>query len=444
MGGLYLRVLATFKAHGLWRWTIVGAVGVVIVLQFLGFNLTSEAFGLQSLVLVGSTMTYFGLIVGGKALLGGGVTSRYLTSSLTSLLIYLALGMTLLWALSKLVDMEYLPALDEKWTSILSALVSVGVVKYSQTEAKKRLQGGANISLLRKVLDTVTPGLTLVGKSGGKSGKPTSPRRYDSASSAEPAPPAVTEGKQSPHWGSIFAELRGANDALRLKHLESLHRLFYVAEANCDADGASAIQRTVQQECMRLAVDAAAERCNTDEDVIDGIASLLDYGFHKLPELFDINYSDLLLFKVMHDINARSTSQRKIFVDHRQLRAFHPIDHAPAVAKCEKRAACARRALPALRANGMKLSNALIMANDDLSVFRSLTGFQVVKMNDGVYVTFEGNGRREALARAFGGKAAKEGVQIEVTLFEFDDDNARKECVQGVEKVRSLKHVVDT
>ena len=146
----------------------------------------------------------------------------------------------------------------------------------------------------------------------------------------------------------------------------------------------------------------------------------------------------------MHDINARSTSQRKIFVDHRQLRAFHPIDHAPAVVKCEKRAACARRALPALAANGMKLSNALIMANDDLSVFRSLTGFQVVQMNDGVYVTFEGNGRREALARAFGGKDAEKGVLIEVTLFEFDDDEARKECVQGIEKVRSLKHVVDT
>ena len=43
-------------------------------------------------------------------------------------------------------------------------------------------------------------------------------------------------------------------------------------------------------------------------------------------------------------------------------------------------------ALPALRSNGMKLSNALIMANDDLSVFRSLTGFQVVQMDDGVYV----------------------------------------------------------
>lgn len=304
--GLYIRTLAAFKDYGLWRWVVVCAVGVVTVLQFLGFTLTSEAFGLQSRVLVGSTMTCFGLVVGGKGLLGGGVTSRYLTSSLTSLLIYLALGMTLLWALSKLVDMEYLPALDEKWTAIVALLVAVGVLKLSQAEAKKRRSGGANISLLRKVLDTVSPGISMVGKSGGKAAKPITPRRYDSASSAEPAPLAVTEGKTSPHWSSIFAELSGVNDALRLKHLESLHRLFYIAEANCEADGASAIQRTVQQECMRLAVDAAAERCNTQEDAIDGIASLLQYGFQKLPELFDINYSDLLLFKVSVLHNYRS------------------------------------------------------------------------------------------------------------------------------------------
>jgi hypothetical protein len=222
--------------------------------------------------------------------------------------------------------------------------------------------------------------------------------------------------------------------------------LFYIAEANCDAEGAAAVQRTVQQECLRLAVDAAAERCNAEEDAIEGIASLLDYGFQKLPELFDVNYSDLLLFKVMHDINSRSTSQRAMYVDHRHLRAFHPIDHAPAIEKCEMRAACARRALPALRANGMKLSNALIMANEDLSVFRSLTGFQVVRMDDGVYVTFEGNGRREALARAFGGKDAADetAVQIEVTLFEFDDDRVRSEIVQGLERVRELKGVIDT
>ena len=454
-------IVSETTRHILERWIVVGipAIGVAVVL--FGLDRTSNSFGAgwtsTSKVFIASTGALFGAIVLAKILTskrhrGVVQTQRYITSSVIPLLIYTFLGAVGLWTLGKLVDQSILPALDQRWNAIVAMLVALLVVRsaiWGGAAAARKKSAGANISLLRKILDSVRGG----GAAGGEDADDasTAAKLLFSPDAVEPAPMplstssgATTGGESSPHWEEIFASLRSGGDTLRLKHLESLHRLFYVAEANCDAHGAAAIQRTVQQECVRLAVAVAAERCNAEEDAIDGIASLLDYGFQKLPELFDINYSDLLLFKVMQDINSRSTSQRTLFVDHRQLRAFHPIDHLPAVEKCEKRAACARRALPALRSNGMKLSSALIMANEDLRCFRSLTGFQIVRMNDGVYVTFEGNGRREALARAFGGKDAKEAVQIECTLFEFDDEVVRKEIVQGLEHVRKLKKVVDT
>ena len=71
-----------------------------------------------------------------------------------------------------------------------------------------------------------------------------------------------------------------------------------------------------------------------------------------------------------------------------------------------------------------------------------MTGFQVVALADG-YITFEGNGRRESLVRAFGGKDASIGIQVEVRLFEFKDEATRTAIAQQMERVRRWKNVVD-
>jgi len=78
----------------------------------------------------------------------------------------------------------------------------------------------------------------------------------------------------------------------------------------------------------------------------------------------------------------------------------------------------------------------------DLGEFESVTGFQVVALADG-YITFEGNGRRESLVRAFGGKDASIGIQVEVRLFEFKDEATRTAIAQQMERVRRWKNVVD-
>jgi len=142
------------------------------------------------------------------------------------------------------------------------------------------------------------------------------------------------------------------------------------------------------------------------------------------------------------DCQSQCSSVRSLFVDHRQLLAIHPIDRETANQKCNERAAAALAALPIIKANGMKLSESLIASNQALGEFESVTGFQVVALADG-YITFEGNGRRESLVRAFGGKDASIGIQVEVRLFVFKDEAIRTAIAQQMERVRRWKNVVD-
>ena len=67
-----------------------------------------------------------------------------------------------------------------------------------------------------------------------------------------------------------------------------------------------------------------------------------------------------------------------------------------------------------------------------------MTGFQVVQVGDG-YVTFEGNGRREALKRAFSEKT----IFVEVRLYQFSDSSVQADIERRVERVRRWKNVKD-
>ncbi|MFT4978270.1 MAG: hypothetical protein ACI8S6_004178, partial [Myxococcota bacterium] len=117
----------------------------------------------------------------------------------------------------------------------------------------------------------------------------------------------------------------------------------------------------------------------------------------------------------------------------------HPIDRDTANEKCDARAAAARDALPVLQANSMRLSEALIASDEALRPFASVTGFQVVDLGEGEgYVTFEGNGRREALSRAFGEDF---GVEVEVRLFHFPDEATAATIRRRVRRVQRWKLV---
>jgi len=260
----------------------------------------------------------------------------------------------------------------------------------------------------------------------------------------EPPPTPTPRLQQAPRWEALHSALRTRDDRMRLRQLSTLQRLFVVTEDGelSSDERLDAVRRTLHQEARRLVSESvAAERESAESDALTQAASLLEWGVQKLPELSEIDVSDLIMAKTVADIRALSSSVEHTFVDHRRLLAIHPINRETANQKCDQRAAAARDALPLLRENGMRLSEELIGAHEALSAFRSVTGFQVVSMGGGKgYVTFEGNGRREALRRAFGDD---EGVQIEVRLFRFDDPTTRETIIRRVQRVRRWKNVTD-
>ena len=258
------------------------------------------------------------------------------------------------------------------------------------------------------------------------------------AGSPEPAPSASPELSQEPDWQTLTSELSDRSDTVRLRHLEALQRISAVlSKPGAERERNRAAQRVVRQDVLRLVAESAAQvRVEAEEDVLSQAAALLEWGAQKVPELAELDVSDVLMGKAIADIRAQKSHIEQVFVDHRQLLAIHPIDRQTAIDKCNERAQAARDALPLLKANGMRLSEEFIASKDELEPFRSVTGFQVFELVEGGFVTFEGNGRREALQRAFGDE---EGVQVEVRAFRFDDPSVHETMDRRVRRVRRWK-----
>lgn len=256
----------------------------------------------------------------------------------------------------------------------------------------------------------------------------------------EPAPGLTPELSQEPDWRGLGASLTRRGDGVRLRHLQVLERVAGVlAQAGTDAERVRAATRVVRQESMRLLAESeAAEREAEENDVLSQAAALVAWGAQKVPELGELDVSDLVMGKVIADIRAMHSRVDHVFVDHRELLPIHPITREPAQRKCDERAEAAKAALPLLAANGMRLSEALIAATPGLKPFESVTGFQVVELLDGGYVTFEGNGRCAALRQAFGDGP---GVAVEVRLYVFDEPEIRATIDRRVRRVRRWKGV---
>jgi len=249
-----------------------------------------------------------------------------------------------------------------------------------------------------------------------------------------PVPPSPRGAPEPPEALEAWTEplSKVDTDAVRRRNVEGLKRAWELVD-----DDPEAARVWLVQEARRVAAEAVAE-ARDDDDVLSQAANLLEWGAQKLPELAELDVSDLLMGKVIADIRSKSDRVERIFVDHRQLHPIHPITRETAEVKCEARAQSARDALPLLEAHGMRLSEDLIAAEEALEPYRSVTGFQVVAMEDGLgFVTFEGNGRREGLLRAFPDTA----VEVEVRRYVFDDDAVRETIRRRVDRVRRWKGV---
>lgn len=265
-------------------------------------------------------------------------------------------------------------------------------------------------------------------------GRPRPPEAVPRSLDPEPAPRVV----EKPDWQDLDFVLQMRGDLRRQRNLAAFQRLDAILDGDQDAEALLVeVRRALHQEAQRLETESAADERAQDADVLGQVAELMEWGVQKLPELKDMDLSDLIMGKVIADIRAKHDRVEHIFVDHRRLHPIHPISRASADEKVEERAEAARRALPLLEANGMRMSEELVAAEEPLAPFASVTGFQVVEVGDG-FVTFEGNGRREALQRAFG---TERGVLVEVRRFCFDDPADEAKIRRRVRRVQRWKGV---
>jgi hypothetical protein len=213
-------------------------------------------------------------------------------------------------------------------------------------------------------------------------------------------------------------------------------------DANASSSNMRGVLQTVVEEVDRLERQAKASKKNAEtDDALSQAASVLEYGAGKLPELGELDMSDLVMLNTVNSIQRLHTEVEHIYVCHHQLKAIHLINRDNANAQCNKRAQAARGALLVLKRNNMRFSEMLIAAEPSLSVFQSLTGFQVVEFELGKYVTFEGNGRREALIRAFPDPSIE--VDVEVRLYKFPDGATSAKVSELVRQCRSWKNCHD-
>jgi len=123
-----------------------------------------------------------------------------------------------------------------------------------------------------------------------------------------------------------------------------------------------------------------------------------------------------------------------------QLSSIHPIDNPGAIEKTADRARAALAACDVLDRSPYIMTKAMTANYPGLKEFQSVTGFYAVKLAEGEYVTFEGNGRCVALLWAFPeGDELRHKLKIEVTEFIIDDDKEKAEIVR---RIRALQKVM--
>jgi len=171
------------------------------------------------------------------------------------------------------------------------------------------------------------------------------------------------------------------------------------------------------------------EKCETESR----IEKFADWLWQKKGELFNLANPNMAeMGSIISTIRLQGHKEFQV-LPLSALSSIHPIDEAGAIEKTAGRARAARTARSTLDESPYTLTKELIKNHPDLKPFQSVTGFYVVKLAEGEYVTFEGNGRCVALQWAFPeGDGLRDRLNIEVTEFVIDNVDQRNKIRQRI------------
>jgi hypothetical protein len=136
--------------------------------------------------------------------------------------------------------------------------------------------------------------------------------------------------------------------------------------------------------------------------------NLVSYLYGKRAEVSRLRFRDVLLAKAIADIHRYTVKQSTREVLLWSITPIHCIDRLPALKKLSQRVRLVRQHKRALQ-RGNSISREKL-----LEVMPSVSGIKVISDNSGNYISFEGNGRLEALKRVF-----KQDEQIHLASLPF-------------------------
>ena len=147
--------------------------------------------------------------------------------------------------------------------------------------------------------------------------------------------------------------------------------------------------------------------------VVDAmITKLFRYLFNKRSEIDRLNFNDVLLTKLVLDIHRKRTGSRFEKVKLHSIEPVHPIDRESARAVVLER-------VKALNVRRDEILRTRLVDRHLLASFLpSISWIKVVRCGDERFVSFEGNGRIEALQRVFD---MSDGIDVEAEVYYFKD-----------------------
>lgn len=158
----------------------------------------------------------------------------------------------------------------------------------------------------------------------------------------------------------------------------------------------------------------------------EDISAFFKYLARKKSDVARMNESDALLAKVVLDIHRKRTGTEMVFVPLKSIGPIHPVDRGIAAEDVSKRAEIVSE-------NKAEILETRKISSDWLSAhIPSVSNIKVVEIRTGDFVSFEGNGRLEALRRVFRDEA---DVTVEVEQYIFRPSD-RTTIARRVNRVR--------
>ena len=152
---------------------------------------------------------------------------------------------------------------------------------------------------------------------------------------------------------------------------------------------------------------------------------LMRYLYTKRSEPQQLRFRDILLAKAVTDIHRHVVRKKSKTVPLWSIRPLDCLERESALSKLEDR-------VRVLREHKDEIRRLRVLTRERLlNYLPSISGIKVIRDGRGGYISFEGNGRVEALRRVF---VSSDGLKLEVEIYYVDEPGKILRRVRRVQR----------